>query len=73
MTSVDEVNQTQDSSLLGCDAGSLGEKYLTFRRIIVHSSSGSSSPRRTAIWDKSVYYIEIIAVDSGWPKKVVNQ
>jgi hypothetical protein len=73
MTSIDEVNQTQDSNLQRCDAGSLGEKYLIFRRIILHSSSGSRGPRRTAVWDKSVYYIKIIAVDSGWPKKVVNQ
>jgi hypothetical protein len=73
MTSVAEVNQTQGSNLLGCDTVSLSEKYLIFRRIVVHSPSGSSSPRRTAIWDKSVCYIEIIAVDSGWPKKVVKQ
>jgi hypothetical protein len=70
MTSVDEVNQTQGSNLLGCDTVSPNEKYLIICRIIVRSPSASSSPRRTAIWDKSVSYIEIIAVDSGWPNVV---
>jgi hypothetical protein len=33
----------EDWSLLGCDAMSLGEWFLTFQRNIVPSSSGSSS------------------------------
>jgi hypothetical protein len=35
----------EQSSLLGWDAVSLGKQFLTFVRILVASSSGSSSPR----------------------------
>jgi hypothetical protein len=38
----------KDSSLLGCDAVLLSEWFLTFQGIVVHSSSGSSNPRRTS-------------------------
>jgi len=35
---------SENSSLLGCDTGLLGEWFLTFRRSVVHVASGSTSP-----------------------------
>jgi len=45
--SVSESCFADDLVLVGYDAVSLGEQFLTFRRNLVPSSSWSSSPRRT--------------------------
>jgi hypothetical protein len=52
---------------------SIGGQFLTFQRIIVPSSSGSSIPRRIAMWQKSVSYIGMADVGSRWPEKVASQ
>jgi hypothetical protein len=39
----------EDSGRLGCDTKLSSQKFLMFQRIIVPSTSGSSSPRRTAM------------------------
>ena len=45
--SVSESCFAEDSGLVGYDAVSLGEQFPTFRRNLVPSYSGSTSPRRT--------------------------
>jgi hypothetical protein len=44
----------------------------SFKGAMVPSSSGSSSPRRVALW-QMLYYIDTVDVGSRWPERVVIQ
>jgi hypothetical protein len=62
---------SEDSSLLNVTM-SLGIWFLTFLRIIAPSSLWSSTSRRLATWEDTVYYPGISKEGSSWTKWMVD-